>query len=239
LYNNSARRKFKPSCLPVAKLAVNARDRLSQQLTRFGDSQLAELSPRSICQSTAHLILATAFFSGAVVGLAKSCQASKQDYLAVLQQFLAERFGLSAQNAGGMIESNARLYKKYKLIENIYHDGWRGAADWLQQGDKPGETLASLLAKHHDLSMSQLHIEGTKEQTVVPPAVEEVIPVAPTTEVVTADKPRRRWLRWLLFLAVAATVAYLGLYPQHIPPRLKAGAMQVWEFGQRFLTTLH
>jgi hypothetical protein len=232
-------RRFKPSCLPVAKLAVNVRDRLSQQLTRFGDRQLAGLSPRTICQSTAHLILTTAFFTGATIGLAKSCQTSKQDYLAVLQQFLAERFGLSSHNAAGMIESNARLYKKYKLIENIYHSGWRSAEHWQQRDDKPDGTLASLLAQHHDLSMSQLHIEGTKEQPVAPAEVEEVIPVEATPEIVTTDKPRGRWLRWLLLLAISTAVVYFGLNPQHIPPTLHLLPAQLWQFVTQLLATLH
>lgn len=218
---------------------MNARDRLSQQLTRFGDSQLAGLSPRTICQSTAHLILTTAFFTGAVISLAKSCRASKQDYLAVLQQFLAERFGLSSHNAAGMIESNARLYKKYKLIENIYHSGWRSAEHWQQHNDKPDGMLASLLAQHHDLSMSQLHIAGTKEQPVAPAEVEEIIPVETRSEVVTADKPRRHWLRWLLFLTITATVVYFSLYPQHIPPSLRLLPAQLWQMASQLLASLH
>jgi hypothetical protein len=233
------RQKFKPGCLPVVKNVVNANENISQQLTRFGDSQLAPLSPRNICQSTAHLILATAFFSGAAIGLAKNCHASKQDYLAALQQFLCDRFGLSSANAKGMIESNARLYKKYKLIENIYHSGWCSAQEWSQQPDTTGNTLAELLSKHHDLSMSQLHIEGTKEERAPTPVeVEEIIPVEATPVQEVVQKPWRQRVLWLVFIAVVAGIIYLGLYPQYIPPIVKTLATQLWQSAQHSLSSL-
>ena len=191
-----------------------------QQLEQFGEAQLAGLSTRDICASTVHLILSTAFFIGAAIAIAKPLKASKTIYLASLREFLEKHFGLSAKNAAGMIESNARLYKRYTLIENIYNAGVRSAIDWCEDPRIRDNRLKGLIAQYHDLSMSGLNIEGIKEPVVAPVEVEAIIHVEPAVVIPVAEPRWGRRLFWLVLFGLIASASYFVLFPEHIPPQL-------------------
>lgn len=187
---------------------------------QFAEQQLGELSTRDICASTVHLILAASFFTGAAIGLAKPLKANKKTYLASLHDFLQRRFGLSADNAQGMVESNARLYKRYVLIEKIYNAGVKAAVDWHKGSTSADGALKELLTQYRDLNMSGLNIEGSKEQKVAPAEVEAIAQVKPAT-VVAASSPRwGRRLFWLCLLALLTTITYFGVFPDRIPEQL-------------------
>jgi hypothetical protein len=192
-------------------------EQFSQQLAQFGKNQLADISTRKICNTTVHLILATAFFTGASIGLAKATRAPKKAYITALQQLLEENFGLSEKNAAGMVAANARLYKRYKLIEKIYNAGWQAAQSWVKNNDETGNTLKALLEEYHDLDMSSINIDGTKEEkTAPPPEVEAIAHVEPVH-----IAPPRRWGRlvfWLLLiLTIEAAAAYFWFFPEQLP----------------------
>lgn len=191
---------------------------LSQQLEQFGKSQLAGISARKICDTTVHLILTTAFFTGASIGLAKATKAPKKAYITALQELLKQNFGLSEKNAAGMIETNARMYKRYKLIDKIYNAGWHAAQSWLKNNHETDDALKSLLEEYRDLNMSGINVEGIKEEkAVTPPEVEIIAHVEP----VHTPPPPRRWGRlvfWLLLiLTIEAAAAYFWLYPEQLP----------------------
>lgn len=184
----------------------------SEQFRQFGETQLAGISTHDIRKSTVHLILTTAFFTGAAIGMAKLSDTPKKIYLTALQHFLEAHFGLSIDNASGMIESNTRLYKRYVLIEKIYNAGWQSARDWCQQADTQGDSLKTLLKQYHDLSMSSLNIEGVKDQQVAPVEVEVIAPAV--TEPVI-ETPPTRWKRKLLLitlLALIGSATYAALF---------------------------
>jgi len=191
-----------------------------EQLAQFGERQLAELSTRDICASTVHLILATAFFSGAAIGLAKPLKADKKTYLAALRHLLETHFGLSADNAAGMVESNARLYKRYVLIEKIYNAGAKSALDWHKDSANVEPALKALLTQYQTLSMSGLNIEGIKESKPAPVEIEAIIPVEVAPEVVAPSPRWRRRLLWLLFIALLGLIGYGILFPEQLPPQL-------------------
>jgi len=191
------------------------------QLCAFAEYQLGTLSTRDICASTVHLILATAFFTGAAIGLAKALKAPKKTYLASLRTLLQDRFGLSADNAVGLIESNARLYKRYVLIEQIYSAGLQAAQHWTSQSDAPKTALTDLLQRYRDLSMSGLNVEGVKQPKPAPAPVESItnadIQPAPTP-------PPPRWgrrLAWLLFFSLLGLLVAGLLFPEAIPTSIK------------------
>ena len=173
----------------------------SGQLEQFGEAQLADVSTHDINTSTAQLLLTTVFFTGAAISMAKQLNTPKKTYLATLRTFFEDRFGLSNDRASGMIESNARLYKRFVLIEKTYHAGWNAAQAWGQQTDGKNNELKELLKKYHNLSMSELNIEGTKEQIAAHPEVEATPSAEPETEKVMP--PNRWWLKVLLTVLFA------------------------------------
>lgn len=184
-----------------------ATEELFDALSRFGTRQLEGANARGIPQVTAHLMVATAFFTGAVIQLASRQRLPKSVYLPALHRYLTHTFGLPERNAVGLVESNARLYQRYVLIENIYNQGWQASKAWQE---KPGEavsTLGPLLRRYRDLSMSTLGLEGIKEKRVATPEVEEIAAVEPAPRA-TPKRASRRWLLWLLLVAVAAAGAY-------------------------------
>jgi hypothetical protein len=174
----------------------------SDRLKQFGETQLAGISTHDIQKSTVHLILTTAFFTGAAMGMAKLLDTPKKAYLNSLNCFLEEHFGLSADNAAGLIQSNARLYKRYVLIEKIYTAGWESARNWCRQADTQSDALKMLLKQYQDLSMSGLNIEGIKEQTVnAPVEVEKIVTTA--SQPVVEEKPTR-WKRKIFLITLLA-----------------------------------
>jgi hypothetical protein len=193
---------------------------LAEQFQQFGKAQLAEVSTRDLRDSTVHLILATAFFTGAAIGMAKLSDAPRKIYLRTLRIFLEKRFGLNADHATGLVESNARLYKRYVLIERIYNAGLLAANDWCKHDGSPADELNLLLKKYHDLSMSGLGIEGTKEQKIAPPEVEAIAKVE--APVVIAPPPTRwgRRLFLLMLIALLGLIGYAAVFPEHIPAPL-------------------
>lgn len=181
-------------------------------LKQFGDTQLSGVASRDIHTSTAHLILATVFFTGASIGLAKQAKASKKTYLDTLAKFFENHFGINGEKATGMVESNARLYKRYMLIEKVYTAGWEAARDWYQDPNVQSDELKSLLKKYKDLSMSDLSIEGTKEQKVAPAEIEAIIPVASEPVVIETPSHSRRTVLLFILLAEIVCVAYFSLF---------------------------
>lgn len=199
------------------------------QLAQFAEQQLNELSTRDICDSTVHLILAASFFTGAAIGLATPLKANKKTYLASLHDFLQNRFGLSAGNAQGMVESNARLYKRYVLIEKIYNAGVKAAVEWHKDSSRNDASLKNLLTQYRDLSMSGLNIEGTKQQKVAPAEVEAIARVESAPEVVTAGSPRwGRRLLWFCLLGLFAAVTYFVVFPETIPEKISEQIPAEW-----------
>lgn len=197
----------------------------SAPLNQFGESQLTGIATQDIRKSTVHLILTTAFFSGAAMSMAKLSDTSKRSYLNALTDFLAQHFGLSTENASGLIESNARLYKRYVLIEKTYNAGWQSARHWHQQPDTQNDSLKTLLKQYQDLSMSGLNIEGIKKQQAAPVEVEIAAPTAPEPIIET---PATRWkakLALITFIALIGAIAYVALYTNLFPtlqPALKS-----------------
>jgi len=176
----------------------------SDQLDQFGAAQLAGVSTHDIHTSTIHLILSTVFFTGAAIGMAKQSNTPQKTYLSILCAFLENNFGLNSDKASGMIESNARLYKRYVLIEKIYNAGWAAARDWNQESGKQNDELKALLNQYRDLSMSDLSIEGTKEQVVAAPVEVEKI-VATASQPVVEETPTR-WKRKALLITLLALI---------------------------------
>ena len=177
---------------------------LLAQLKRFSDAQLAGLSPAKITAVTAHLILTASFFTGAIMCLAANKGLKKADYLPALKFFLAETFGLTPEHAAGLIESNARMYKRYKLIEKVYQRGWAAAQAWQQDNTSSTTVLKDLLGEHHDLSMSDLHLEGIKQPPAPKPATLEE---AAAEETAPPPARRSRLSLWLLLLLLTAAAA--------------------------------
>lgn len=199
------------------------------QLTQFAKQQLSELSTRDICDSTVHLILAASFFTGAAIGLATPLRANKKTYLASLHDFLQNRFGLSAGNAQGMVESNTRLYKRYVLIENIYNVGVKAAVEWHQDSSCNDASLKNLLTQYRDLTMSGLNIEGTKEQKVAPVEVETIARVEPAAVMVAAGSPPwGRRLFWFCLLMLFSAVTYFAVFPERIPEKISEKIPAQW-----------
>ena len=202
----------------AANQRVNNDTPFADQLEQFSEAQLADVSTHNINTSTAQLLLATVFFTGAAISMAKQSNIPKKTYLATLRSFFEDRFGLSNDRASGMIESNARLYKRFVLIEKTYHAGWNAAQAWGQQTDGKNNELKDLLKKHHNLSMSELNIEGTKEQIAAHPEVE----AAPTTEPVIVMTPTRWWLKVSLtvLFALICSLLYVLFFTDLFPELL-------------------
>jgi hypothetical protein len=187
-------------------------DKLREQLNQFGQSQLNSLKPAQIASITAHLVLSVAFFTGATIYLASMRGTKKSHYLPALQNYLSDTFGLPADHAVGLVESNARLYKRYTLIENIYKQGWQTAQAWNNTPNEVIPQLEALLQEHKDLSMSALNVDGIKEEKAAPKEIEEIIP---TPEPKTKAKPSFPWGRvvWLSVFLAAAVGAYYWKEP--------------------------
>lgn len=192
----------------------------NKQLAQFAEIQLAELSTRDICASTVHLILATAFFTGAAIGLAKSQKTDRKKYLASLCHLLQSHFGLSTHNAEGMVESNARLYKRYRLIEKIYNLGMQTVLDWQKDPTNCKPALKTLLTQYQSLSMSELNIEGVKAAKPAPVEIEAITHVEVVPEVVTPSPRWGRRLMWLLLIVLLGLIGYGVMFPGQIPSRV-------------------
>jgi len=176
---------------------------LSTQLRQFADAQLHSITPGKITRVTVHLILTTAFFSGALLSFAKAQKRRKADYLPILIDFLADTFSLSHENAAGMVESNARMYKRYVLVETIYQQGWEAAQQWPQDKAANSDKLCAILHRYQQLSMSGLNIDGIKEIPQAPTEVEALIPVIESAAVAR----KCHWPWWLALLLLAASLA--------------------------------
>jgi hypothetical protein len=184
-----------------------AEEKLFDALSRFGKLQLHGINARDIPQVTAHLMVATAFFTGAAIQLASRQHLPKSVYLPALQRYLTHTFGLPERNAAGLVESNARLYKRYVLIENIYNQGWQAGKEWQEKNGKAASALTPLLRRYRDLSMSTLGVEGIKKKTAATREVEDIAAAAPVPQA-APQRASRLWLWWLLLLAVTAAGAY-------------------------------
>ena len=196
----------------------------ADQLKQFGTAQLAGVSTHDLRASTVHLILATSFFTGAAIGMAKLSNIPQKNYLHVLRVFLEKQFGLNADHAEGLIESNARLYKRYVLVELIYNAGWLSASEWSKQPDSPCNELTLLLKKYRNLSMSGLNIEGTKEQAIAPQEADEMPQSIPTPEAVLAV-PASHWKRKvsiMIIFMLAGVAAYAVFFPEQFSALVSA-----------------
>lgn len=182
-----------------------AAEELFDTLSRFGAVQLQGINPSNIPKVTAHLMVATAFFTGAAIHLASRDRLPKSVYLPALTRYLTRIFGLPERNAAGLVESNARLYKRYVLIESIYNQGWQAGKVWREIDGQSASALAPLLRRYHDLSMSTLDREGIKKKAAATPEVEDIAAVKPAQP--TAPKRASRLWLWLLLLLAAATAA--------------------------------
>lgn len=201
-------------------------DALTAELKKFGDAQLAEISASDLRASTVHLILATSFFTGAVMGMAKLNNVPRNVYLYTLRVFFEKRFGLNADHAAGMIESNGRLFKRYVLIDRVFNAGRLSGLEWHKtnssQNNVQGNELKLLLDKYPDLSMSGLNVEGTKEEKKAPaPKPAPVVTVETVTEI--PEPPPTRWGRTLLLLILLMLLICVGgvfLFEQQLTPYL-------------------
>lgn len=184
-----------------------ATEELFDTLSRFGKDQLKGINASDIPQVTAHLMVATAFFTGAAIQLASRDRLPKSVYLPALHRYLTHTFGLPERNAAGLVESNARLYTRYVLIENIYNQGWQAGKAWREIDGQGASALLPLLQRYHDLSMATLDREGIKKKPVATREVEEIAAVEPAPQA-ASKRASRRWLWSLLLLAVIAAAAY-------------------------------
>ena len=197
-------------------------DKFSNQLDSFGREQMAGLKSAEITRTTTHLILATAFFTGAILFLANHHGIPKPRCLKILITFLARTFGLAEQNASGLIASNARMYKRYTLIENIYKAGWKSAKARVQEQSSE-LSLKSLLTRYHDLGMSNLSIEGIKAETTVKesspptpvPAEEPVLETEPASCSLTTILIR------VVIVMLLGAVVYVYYHPEKLPQTLQ------------------
>lgn len=210
-------------------------EKFSAQLHAFSHSQLAKLKPAEINRITSHQMIATAFFSGATLFFARQLQAQKAVYMAALKQLLMTDFGLAEKNAAGLIESNARLYKRYRLIENAFNSGWQSAQGWTLAPEQGEPSLHALLKKYHDLSMSNLHIEGIKEPKDARVVVEEIVETVATPAAAHGRRPLWPGLRALFILALLALVSYALLFPQQLPGALRELAQALHDNAEQLL----
>ena len=195
-------------------------ENLFDTLSRFGAAQLQGINAKAVPRVTAHLMVATAFFTGATIQLAGRQRLPKSVYLPALQRYLTSTFGLPERNAAGLVESNARLYKRYVLIENIYNQGWQAGKAWSERDGQEASALGPLLDRYRDLSMSTLGREGIKEKAVAAsPEVEEIAAEAAVPQA-APKRASRRWLWWLLLLGAAAAAVYHYLGFGHLYQRL-------------------
>lgn len=199
-----------------------APDKFTEQLDAFSRHQLTSLKPSEINRITTHLMITTSFFTGATIYLAGKCQAPKPVYLKGLKNLLMNTFGMAEKNAAGLIESNARMYKRFTLIENAYNQGWQSAKSWVTSPSSSDKALYSLLQQHHDLSMSNLSIEGIKENKSAPAEIEEIahVEMAPVPEKAPS---RRLWpvLLWLILLTLLSSIIYALILPEQLPALLR------------------
>lgn len=66
---------------------MNSTAPFANQLEQFGETQLADISTHDINNSTVQLLLATVFFTGAAIAIAKLSKTPKKSYLAALRSF--------------------------------------------------------------------------------------------------------------------------------------------------------
>jgi hypothetical protein len=226
----------------VNKTPDKTSDPLTDALKQFGEVELANISASDLRASTVHLILATTFFTGALMGMAKLNNVPRPVYLRTLRIFFERRFGLNADHASGMIESNARLFKRYVLIERVFNAGRLAGLEWQKQGKVQGNELKLLLDKYPDLSMSGLNVEGTKEPKAPEPKPEPVVTVKTVTP--QPESPPTRWGRTLLLLILLMLLICIGgafLFEQQLSPyipMLKPVLNSAREFIERLSTTL-
>lgn len=202
---------------------TQAPDKFTEQLDAFSHQQLTNLNPSEINRITAHLTITTAFFTGATIFLAGKYQAPKPAYIKGLKNFLVNTFGIAEKNAAGLIESNARMYKRYTLIENAYNQGWQSAKSWVASPTVADNALHTLLQRHNSLSMADLNIEGVKEDKRAPVAIEEITHVEMAPAPASDQTPARRWpvLLWLLLLTLLSGITYSLILPEHLPSLLR------------------
>ncbi|MDT8384438.1 MAG: hypothetical protein RRB22_08485 [Gammaproteobacteria bacterium] len=187
----------------------------ANHLQQFAEHQLSGVSMRDIHASTVQLLLSTVFFTGAAIAIARRADTPKKIYLPVLRRLLIDRFGLSDERAAGMIESNARLYKRYVLIEKVYHAGWTAASDPRPADAQAATELKALLKKYQDLGMSGLNIEGTKQQSI-DTAVDEAVRPAEAEAVFVPPSSHWRQNALLVLLVVLLTGAgYLLFFTEY------------------------
>lgn len=179
----------------------------ADQLEQFAEHQLSGVSMRDIHASTVQLLLSTVFFTGAAIAIARRADTPKKIYLPALRRFMTEHFGLSDERAAGMIESNARLYKRYVLIEKVYHAGWAAASCEPPADPRTASELKALLNKYQDLGMSGLNIEGTKQQAIEDTVGEVVRPAEAEAVFVP---PASRWRQDALLVVLVALLTGTG-----------------------------
>jgi len=225
--------------------SITLTTQLTAQLDQFGKAQLTEVSTRDLRASTVHLILATAFFTGAAIGMAKLSDTPRKVYLRVLRIFLEKRFGLNADHATGLVESNARLYKRFVLIELIYNAGWLSASEWCKHPDTPNDELKLLLTKYKDLSMTGLNIEGTKQKATAPADIEHSVAVEKPLLVATTPTRSRRNTLLVLLIVLFASIGYLVFYTDHLSsllpvlkPALQSALESLFQFIEPYIQPL-
>lgn len=218
----------------------SAPEDLTQHLTTFSRSTLTHLKPADISRTTTHLIIATAYFTGALLCLARQQQTAKPVYLMALRDFLMQTFRLAAPNAQGLIESNARLCRRYVLLENTYNAGWQSASAWLQQPGRDDPTLKALLDRYQNLGMSELGREGIKPEPVKAP---EPATVTPPPRIDPAPVQRKfplgRYVAIgiaLLLIILTTACIYLLLNPYLLPETLPPPLQEFSDWLQRQAT---
>lgn len=187
----------------------------ADQLEHFAERQLASVSMRDIHASTVQLLLCTVFFTGAAIAIARCTDTPKKTYLAALRRLLIERFGLSDERAAGMIESNARLYKRFVLIEKVYHAGWTAAGDPQPADARTATELKALLKKYRDLGMSGLNIEGTKQQAIDTTVDETVHPIEVEAVFVPPSSHWRQHALLVLLVVLLTGAGYLLFFTEY------------------------
>lgn len=187
----------------------------ADQLEQFSEHQLAGVSLHGISTSTVQLLLTTIFFTGAAISLAKQSNTDNKTYRATLRLFLENHFGLSTNRASGMIESNARLYKRFVLIERAYQAGWDAIRNDNNKAGNGNNELKALLKKYQNLSMSDLNSEGTKEQAVVPEEIEATPSIEPKALVVEPPSHLRRNILLILLIILACSAGYILFFTSY------------------------
>lgn len=213
-------------------------DNFTQQLDAFCQQQIASLQTAEITKVTTHLIITTAFFTGAAIYFAKISKVSKNVYLDALKNILMESFNLAAKNAQGLLESNNGLYKRYRLIDKIYDIGWQAAQIWHKEPAASSNTLGKLLKKYQNLGMSDLAIEGIKEEMPMPAAREANTQTRPVKKAGRRNlNPRLVVLLWLLMASLIGAMLLIVFFPQYLPPTLEEILWPLREFVVKIITS--